>query len=133
MRHSALRTITWPLVLLVQNNRPEGPIDLVARSGGKLTAYTYTDKAAVSDHTLLIQFMRGKLEDNMKDDGALCNAIHVVQLAPEAVLAAPPVSNTTVRHPLFGAISDGAPIFCNVLTYQGRTDSSWLNRDVLSD
>ncbi|GAQ87544.1 major facilitator superfamily protein related folate carrier activity [Klebsormidium nitens] len=78
----------------VQDNPVEGPIDLVERAGGRLTAYTYTAKTAVADHHLLIQFLHAAPEDGFKDDGGLANAIRVTQLAPEAI-AAPPPANTT--------------------------------------
>lgn len=74
----------------------EGPIDLVVRAGAWMTAYTYTTKTEVSDHHLLIQFLRAKVADAPNDDGGLANAIRVTQLAPEAI-AAPPLANTTVR------------------------------------
>lgn len=74
----------------------EGPVDLVARSGASLTAYTYTTKTAVGDHTLLVQFLRSTPADGFKDNGGLANAIRVTQLAPAAI-PAPPPANTTVR------------------------------------
>eukprot|EP00243_Klebsormidium_subtile_P009705 TRINITY_DN4931_c0_g1_i1.p1 TRINITY_DN4931_c0_g1~~TRINITY_DN4931_c0_g1_i1.p1 ORF type:complete len:301 (-),score=61.44 TRINITY_DN4931_c0_g1_i1:876-1778(-) len=72
----------------VQNNPMEGPIDIVARAGAYKTAYIFTNKAYVTDHTLLIQFLHIKPDEGFEDNGALANAIRVVHLAPEAVSAA---------------------------------------------